>query len=342
MRVARRGTLGLAFVITSVGCGLGFADLDIPESTVDASVEPRPGVDAAPTATASAPDASADDAAPDTGVDSGPPLSCFDRMKSGDETDVDCGGSCKPCAVDKTCATSLDCDKSICNAAKTCELAISCKDLLAAHPGIDSGVYELSNAGRNAKYEAGCEMRWDGGGYTLVMKIDGSKNTFDYESALWTMSVFLAEDHPRIDDKVEAKFQAYHEVPLGEVALAFDSNGIKRLKVPAPASVSLATIIAKGATTATSLGATSWRGLVNSPSLQNDCNPEGYSVDRNGAKVRIGILGDDRTSCENPDSFIGVGSSSFCLRGPRAGNVACFNGIGNDRTTDVFAWVYVR
>ena len=40
--------------------------------------------------------------------------SCGDRLKNGDETDVDCGGSCPSCSLGKTCSTALDCTSRAC------------------------------------------------------------------------------------------------------------------------------------------------------------------------------------------------------------------------------------
>ena len=40
--------------------------------------------------------------------------SCNDGKKNGSETDVDCGGSCKRCALDKTCNTRDDCTTALC------------------------------------------------------------------------------------------------------------------------------------------------------------------------------------------------------------------------------------
>ena len=42
------------------------------------------------------------------------PAHCFDAAKDGDETDVDCGGSCPPCAVAQACLTRADCAISCC------------------------------------------------------------------------------------------------------------------------------------------------------------------------------------------------------------------------------------
>jgi len=49
---------------------------------------------------------------------------CGDGMQGGDETDVDCGGSCGPCADGLTCISSTDCTSKVCTngacAAATC------------------------------------------------------------------------------------------------------------------------------------------------------------------------------------------------------------------------------
>jgi hypothetical protein len=48
---------------------------------------------------------------------------CRNRVRDGDETDVDCGGSCQACWTDKTCAVDADCQSQACNgacAAPTC------------------------------------------------------------------------------------------------------------------------------------------------------------------------------------------------------------------------------
>jgi hypothetical protein len=48
---------------------------------------------------------------------------CHDRVKDGDETDVDCGGSCGKCPGGETCAVAADCQSQACNgtcAAPTC------------------------------------------------------------------------------------------------------------------------------------------------------------------------------------------------------------------------------
>ena len=54
---------------------------------------------------------------------------CLDGVRGGDETDVDCGGSCPPCADGRECLTGADCIDAICGTGvpKVC-LAPTCSD----------------------------------------------------------------------------------------------------------------------------------------------------------------------------------------------------------------------
>jgi hypothetical protein len=48
------------------------------------------------------------------GSGGGTETSCGDGVLNGDETDVDCGGSCPPCATGSDCATAGDCTSGFC------------------------------------------------------------------------------------------------------------------------------------------------------------------------------------------------------------------------------------
>lgn len=65
------------------------------------------------------------DAAMDTTIpfDAG---TCFDGVKDGDETDIDCGGSCVACPVGEGCAKGTDCASGVCTAGKCA--APTCSD----------------------------------------------------------------------------------------------------------------------------------------------------------------------------------------------------------------------
>ena len=53
-------------------------------------------------------------------------VTCMDGYKDGNETDVDCGGSCAPCATGKSCDVAGDCESLACKDG-TC-IAPSCND----------------------------------------------------------------------------------------------------------------------------------------------------------------------------------------------------------------------
>jgi hypothetical protein len=65
-----------------------------------------------------------------------PSDTCFDRTRDGDETDVDCGGSCKPCAAGAICAAAADCQLGACDSG-TCR-GPSCSD--GRHDGLETDV----------------------------------------------------------------------------------------------------------------------------------------------------------------------------------------------------------
>jgi hypothetical protein len=45
---------------------------------------------------------------------------CTDGVKNGPETDIDCGGSCQPCADGKACAAAADCATQQCSGGTCC------------------------------------------------------------------------------------------------------------------------------------------------------------------------------------------------------------------------------
>lgn len=74
---------------------VGVDTAPLPDVGVDTAPVPDVGVDTTPP-----PDAGVDTAPlPDAGIDG----TCFDFERNGDETEVDCGGSCAPCLVQLGC-----------------------------------------------------------------------------------------------------------------------------------------------------------------------------------------------------------------------------------------------
>ncbi len=74
---------------------------------------------------------------------------CFDRVRDGDEVDVDCGGSCGPCGADLACTGNEDCQSGTCSGS-TCT-APTCFD------GIKNGFEASTDCG------GGCARKCDVG-----------------------------------------------------------------------------------------------------------------------------------------------------------------------------------
>src|SRR5690349_17837749 len=65
--------------------------------------------------------------------------SCTDNLKDGAETDIDCGGGCKPCEVGKGCATGTDCAAGVCLVQKCAAAACDDRVKNATESDIDCG-----------------------------------------------------------------------------------------------------------------------------------------------------------------------------------------------------------
>jgi hypothetical protein len=87
--------------------------------------------------------------------------SCSDDFKDGDETDIDCGGSCPDCALTRDCKSDLDCKSGSCDALvpHRC-LAQHCED---HHKNADETDADCGGScvqcgdGRFCKADADCE-----------------------------------------------------------------------------------------------------------------------------------------------------------------------------------------
>ena len=103
---------------------------------------------------------------------------------------------------------------------------------------------------------------------------------------------------------------------------------------------SLYSLIADGSYRRTSLGRGVWKSLIAGSSLQRNCEREGFnSADAKGAKVRIGIIGNQENDCLTPDSYIGFGSVfSSC----RCGNYAHIHADNGNRKTSANGYIFVQ
>ena len=120
-------------LVASMGAGcmltLPFDDLTEDPPLVDS------GADTADATLEAAPDTAADTSVIDASTDSADAIAdtsdadanlCIDKLQDGDETDVDCGGSCPKCGAGKKCKTGADCSSTNCDAGRcaTCPVGM--------------------------------------------------------------------------------------------------------------------------------------------------------------------------------------------------------------------------
>ena len=95
---------------------------------------------------------------------------CDDKLKSGTETDVDCGGTCmSKCANDKACKVAADCASQSCVMMVCKPQPKSCKEVLANNPAATNGSYplDLDNNPMTPAVSMYCDMKTSGGGWTI-------------------------------------------------------------------------------------------------------------------------------------------------------------------------------
>ncbi len=197
-------------------------------------------------------------------------------------------------------------------------LAKSCKALLQMNPGIASGVQMLDPDGNGPEpaYTTFCEMSADEGGWTLAMKLDGSKTTFAYDAPLWSNKNLLNAASVDLDN-TEAKLNAYNVIPARALRVGMRYNNDLRWIVVPVGKLSTKTmfdIFANDYHVPTSLGRSAWVGLIAGADALDNCNNEGLNVKApvsGRSSVRVGIVTNDQNDCLTPDAYIGFGAGPF-------------------------------
>ncbi|XP_073249538.1 uncharacterized skeletal organic matrix protein 5-like [Porites lutea] len=165
-----------------------------------------------------------------------------------------------------------------------------------------------------------------GGGWTLVMKTDGKKNTFHYDSKLWTdkMDHYPSAGKTLLDHQ-ETKLPTYWSTPFTKICLAMKiGNQVNSIVINKQAN-SLRSLIADGIYRSTSLGRHTWKQLIGQQaSLQRYCNKEGFNSQtfQERGRARIGIISNEQNQCNSPDSSIGFGTGGYPYDDNTCGNMA--------------------
>jgi len=274
------------------------------------------------------------------GLCAGAPIACDDSNPCTSDSCDKFKGCVNASVADNTaCGSGGLCLAGTCSIGSDINPAASCKHILDSFGAgkVKDGVYFLDPDGKGAgaKFQAYCDMTADGGGWTLLLKADGTKQTFAYSSQQWLTPDALQPDAPNLD-ATEAKLLSYSTLPFTELRLGMKvgAEATKFLKVPTKAA-SLYELLKGGVHKPTTVGRAAWKSLIAGSSLQLNCNQEGF----NTLTCRVGITTNQENDCGSPDSWLGFGCPIAVVGNFASGQWSPDNG-GKD--TKAFGYVFAR
>jgi len=185
------------------------------------------------------------------------------------------------------------------------------------------------------------------GAWTPVMKIDGSKNTFHYDSGYWTdESEYNVTGWETGFDTQETKLPSYWSTPFSKICLGMKIGKQINFIVINKQADSLYSLIADGQYRATSLGRNTWKTLIGSDaSLQLNCNREGFNARSNNtpfSKARIGFVSNQENHCQTCDSRIGFGTGGYHDDSNTCGNEATHSPDNGDKHIKAMGYILVQ
>lgn len=187
------------------------------------------------------------------------------------------------------------------------------------------------------------------GGWTLVMKIDGTKRTFHYDSPFWTnkKEYGIPEGETGFDDN-ESKLPTYWNTPFTKICLIMKIKGrpTTRFLVLNEKARSLYALIADDKYRKTKVGRGAWKKLIGpEASLQLSCYREGFNVAGNNksfSKARIGYVADQENDCLSCDSRIGFGTGGHQDDSNTCGNEATNFADNGDKHIKAMGYILVQ
>ncbi|XP_044171884.1 uncharacterized skeletal organic matrix protein 5-like [Acropora muricata] len=221
----------------------------------------------------------------------------------------------------------------------------SCQDIYQANRKFKSGVYKLTLGSQEVPVY--CEMGIDecgSGGWTTVMKIDGKKNNFGYDSRYWSnKESFNPQGGTTGFDESETKLPSYWSTPFSKICLGMKvGDGTPKFILMNKTADSLYSLIADGKYRPTTLGKDTWKKLIETSSLQQHCNKQGFNSICITAKARIGIHANQEDNCNSCDSRIAFGGAGHPDNSNTCGNVASYNGAAGERRIKAVGYILVQ
>ncbi|KAL9953969.1 hypothetical protein ACROYT_G041453 [Oculina patagonica] len=185
------------------------------------------------------------------------------------------------------------------------------------------------------------------GGWTPVIKIDGNKDTFHYNSGYWSNKTeYNIRGGETGFDTQETKLPSYWNTSFSKICLGMKIGQQINFIVINKQANSLYSLIADGQYRATSLGRNTWKTLIGSEaSLQLNCNKEGFNAASDKTvmgKARIGFLGNDGGICDYCDSRIGFGTGGIPDDNNTCGNEAIRSPDNGDKHIKAMGYILVE
>ncbi|XP_078352410.1 uncharacterized protein LOC144637140 [Oculina patagonica] len=185
------------------------------------------------------------------------------------------------------------------------------------------------------------------GGWTPIMKIDGIKKTFHYNSAYWSdKNAYNLPGGETGFDSQETKLPTYWNTSFSKICLGMKIGQQLNFIVINKQANSLYSLIAYGQYRATSLGRNTWKTLIGSQaSLQTYCNKEGFNAvgtDYLYSKARIGLVGNNQNDCGSCDSRIGFGTGGKYEDSNTCGNEATRTTDNGDKHIKAMGYILVQ
>ncbi|XP_044167612.1 uncharacterized protein LOC114973884 isoform X1 [Acropora millepora] len=258
------------------------------------------------------------------------------------------------CHMNAECTNTIGSYRCSCNPGytgngKTCTAvrASSCNEIFQNQTRTKSQVYTLMLGSRNISVycfmgDFGCGS----GGWTLVMKTDGTKNTFHYSSPFWSnrQAYNLAGGKTGLD-KQETKLPSYWETHFSKICLGMRDSSTTRFVVIRQSANSLYALIADNVYRNVSLGRDKWKSLIGpQASLQTGCNKEGFNVVHTSSqsKARIGIIANNENECLTCDSRIGYGTGGLHDDSNTCGNEATISPDNGNKHIKAMGYILVQ
>ncbi|XP_031554701.1 uncharacterized protein LOC116291655 [Actinia tenebrosa] len=228
----------------------------------------------------------------------------------------------------------------------------SCQDILNRRGSVPDRAYYLMGATKPVYCHmtsiSGCG---DVGGWTLVMKINGSKSTFRYNSQYWTSKMpskkeYQPENGANLDEK-ETKLATFSSIAFQNICVGMklvNFSSIRWLNKKISSGKSMMTIAESGYVTF-GYDEAKWLKLLPGSKLDNGTKRDGFNVrpsSGDGARVRIGIIAYPKSDNAGvPISYIGFGAGGDAAASKHMGRLSCGN-VNGMHYIPAFGYIFVK